>query len=162
MTLLATERTVDLDGENLDITGVKRVAEDWAPCAVSASALAKAAASRTLFEDHVSEGIPVYGVTTGYGEMIYMLVDTSKEVELQTNLVRSHAAGVGPLFAEDEARAILVARLNALARGYSAVRPELLERLELYINKGSRPPSPRSDPSAPAATWLRWRTSPSR
>ncbi|MFC4057206.1 tyrosine 2,3-aminomutase [Planomonospora corallina] len=143
MTLLATERTVDLDGESLDIAGTRRIAEERAPCAVSPSALAKAAASRALFEDHVSEGVPVYGVTTGYGEMIYMLVDTSKEVELQTNLVRSHSAGVGPLFAEDEARAVLVARLNALAKGYSAVRPELLERLELYLNRGITPAIPQ-------------------
>ncbi len=98
--------------------------------------------SRLMFEDHVREGVPVYGVTTGYGEMIYMLVDVSKEVELQTNLVRSHSAGVGPAFAEDEARAMLAARLNALSRGYSAVRPELLERLALYLNRGIIPAIP--------------------
>lgn len=74
--------------------------------------------------------------------MIYMLVDTSKEVELQTNLVRSHSAGMGPVFAEDEARAILTARLNALAKGYSAVRPELLERLALYLNTNITPAIP--------------------
>jgi len=101
---------------------VRRVAEDRALATVTSAALARAAISRQQFEDTVREGIPVYGVTTGYGEMIYMLVDTSKEVELQTNLVRSHSAGVGPLFAEDEARAILAARLNALSKGYSAVR----------------------------------------
>ncbi|GAA4196890.1 histidine ammonia-lyase [Streptosporangium oxazolinicum] len=141
MTLLETERTVDFDGETLDIAGVQRVAEE-APCVVAPSALAKAAASRTLFEETVRQGIPVYGVTTGYGEMIYMMVDVSKEVELQTNLVRSHAAGVGPLFGVDEARAILAARLNALAKGYSAVRPELLERLALYLNLGITPAIP--------------------
>jgi len=130
MTLAKTESTVDFDGDSLDIEGVRRVAEDRALAAVTSAALARAAISRQHFEDTVREGIPVYGVTTGYGEMIYMLVDTSKEVELQTNLVRSHSAGVGPLFAEDEARAILAARLNALSKGYSAVRPELLERLD--------------------------------
>jgi len=142
VTLLETEQTVDFDGESLDIAGVRRVAEHGAPCVVAPSALARAATSRKLFEETVHRGVPVYGVTTGYGEMIYMLVDTSKEVELQTNLVRSHAAGVGPLFGVDEARAILAARLNALAKGYSAVRPEVLERLALYLNLGITPAIP--------------------
>nr|WP_153426535.1 tyrosine 2,3-aminomutase [Streptomyces alkaliphilus] len=134
--------TVNFDGETLDIPGVRRVAEDLAPVAVSPQALARSAKSREQFERIVREGAPVYGVTTGYGEMIYMLVDTSKEVELQTNLVRSHSSGVGPLFARDEARAILAARLNALSKGYSAVRPELLERLALYLNLGITPAIP--------------------
>ncbi|GII88161.1 histidine ammonia-lyase [Sphaerisporangium siamense] len=142
MTLVDTEVSVDFDGETLDIPRIRRVAENGAHVTVSSGALARAAASRRLFEDTVRQGLPVYGVTTGYGEMIYMLVDTSKEVELQTNLVRSHSAGVGPLFAEDEARAILAARLNALAKGYSAVRPELLERLALYLNLGITPAIP--------------------
>src|SRR5882757_10020233 len=136
MTLAKTESTVDFDGDSLDIEGVRRVAEDRALATVTSAALARAAISRQQFEDTVREGIPVYGV------MIYMLVDTSKEVELQTNLVRSHSAGVGPLFAEDEARAILAARLNALSKGYSAVRPELLERLALYLNLGITPAIP--------------------
>jgi histidine ammonia-lyase len=71
-----------------------------------------------------------------------MLVDPSKEVELQTNLVRSHSAGVGPLFNETEARAIVAARLNALAKGHSAVRPAILERLQLYLNLGITPAIP--------------------
>ncbi|GAA2076876.1 tyrosine 2,3-aminomutase [Actinomadura alba] len=142
MTLAETQVTVDLDGDDLDIAGVRRIAEDRVPCSVLPSALARAATSRKMFEDTVRQGIPVYGVTTGYGEMIYMMVDLSKEVELQTNLVRSHSAGVGPLFAEDESRAIVAARLNALAKGYSAVRPELLERLALYLNLGITPAIP--------------------
>ncbi|XVQ84308.1 tyrosine 2,3-aminomutase [Microbispora siamensis] len=142
MTLLETERTVGFDGESLDIAAVRRVAQEGASCVVAPAALARAATSRTLFEETVRQGVPVYGVTTGYGEMIYMLVDTSKEVELQTNLVRSHAAGAGPLFAVDEARAIVAARLNALAKGYSAVRPEVLERLALYLNLGITPAIP--------------------
>jgi tyrosine 2,3-aminomutase len=139
---LNSEGSVVFDGESLDIAGVRRVAEDGAPCRVPPSALARAARSRAMFEDLVKQDIPVYGVTTGYGEMIYMLVDQVNEVELQTNLVRSHSAGVGPLFAADEARAIVAARLNALAKGYSAVRPELIERVALYLNLGITPAVP--------------------
>jgi tyrosine 2,3-aminomutase len=137
-----TTATVAFDGHSIGIKDVRRVAEEHAPCTVPSEVLDKAAASRRQFEDIVRQGAAIYGVTTGYGEMIYMQVEPSKEVELQTNLIRSHSAGVGPLFAEDEARAILSARLNALCRGYSAVRPEILERLALYLNLGITPAIP--------------------
>ena len=142
MTLVETEQSVDFDGETLDIASLRRVAEDGVACRVTEVTLAKAAASRKVFEDVVRQDIPIYGVTTGYGEMIYMLVDQSEENALQTNLVRSHSAGVGPLFAVDESRAMVAARLNALAKGHSAVRPEILTRLALYLNQGLTPAIP--------------------
>lgn len=142
MTSGAGAAPVVLDGAGLDLVGLRRVAEQGVRCQVAPAALAEVARTRKLFEDLVRQGIPVYGVTTGYGEMIYMVVDPSKEVELQTNLVRSHSAGVGPAFPEPEARAIVAARLNALAKGHSAVRPELLTRLELYLNQRITPAIP--------------------
>ncbi|MFB9931854.1 tyrosine 2,3-aminomutase [Amycolatopsis halotolerans] len=143
MTLVGTEQsTVSFDGETLSIGDIRNVAENHAPCTVRPEVLVKAAKSRHQFEAIVKTGAAVYGVTTGYGEMIYMQVEPSKEVELQTNLIRSHSAGVGALFREDEARAILAARLNALSRGYSAVRPEILERLALYLNRNITPAIP--------------------
>jgi tyrosine 2,3-aminomutase len=141
--VVENETSVDFDGEKLAIESIRRVAADRKPVTLDQSTLDRVATSRQQFEDTVRQGIPVYGVTTGYGEMIYMLVGTSKEVELQTNLVRSHSAGVGPLFSEVESRAILAARLNALAKGYSAVRPELLERIALYLNLGITPAIPQ-------------------
>jgi histidine ammonia-lyase len=75
--------------------------------------------------------------------MVHMLVEAEKETELQTNLVRSHCAGVGPYFTEEESRAMLAARVNALVRGHSAVRPELIERMLLYLNKGIVPAVPQ-------------------
>lgn len=143
MTQVGVELSIDFDGESLDVPALRKVAEDRATCVVTPEALRRAASSRAQFEDTVNKGIPVYGVTTGYGEMIYMLVDTDKEVELQTNLVRSHSAAVGPLFTEEESRAIVSARLNALAKGHSAVRPQVLERLALYLNEGIIPAIPQ-------------------
>lgn len=141
VTLIDT-KAVDINGETLEIAELRRIAEDGAPCRLSPQTLSRAATSRKMFEDVVRQNIPIYGVTTGYGEMVYMLVDTTNEVELQTNLVRSHSAGVGPTFSEVEARAIVAARLNSLAKGYSAARPELLERLALYLNRGIIPAIP--------------------
>ncbi|MEU5725678.1 tyrosine 2,3-aminomutase [Micromonospora sp. NPDC047738] len=142
MTMVGTGVRVDVDGETLGVPDVRRIAEDNARVALGPQVLERAASSRAQFEETVRQNIPVYGVTTGYGEMIYMLVDTAKETELQTNLVRSHSAGVGPLFSEPESRAVVAARLNALAKGHSAVRPLVLERLALYLNEGLTPAVP--------------------
>ncbi|MEV0001775.1 tyrosine 2,3-aminomutase [Micromonospora sp. NPDC050980] len=142
MTVVATDVSVEFDGETVGLAEVRRVAEDHARCVVTPAVLERASRSRRMFEDIVHQDIPVYGVTTGYGEMIYMLVDTSQEVALQTNLVRSHSAGVGPLFSETEARAIVTARLNALAKGHSAVRPRVLQQLALYLNENLTPAIP--------------------
>ncbi|GAA3500010.1 histidine ammonia-lyase [Streptomyces prasinosporus] len=133
---------VTFDGQTLTLDAVRRVAEEGAQAHVSPEAVAKTLRSRAVLEQLAEQNVPIYGVTTGYGEMIYMQVDKSKEVELQTNLVRSHSSGVGPLFAVDEARAVMAARLNTLAKGYSAVRPEILERLALYLNRGIVPAVP--------------------
>lgn len=143
MTLLETKRSIRFDGETLDLADLARIAGRRGLVSLGSDTLEKVARTRTMFEKTVRSGVPVYGVTTGYGEMIYMLVGTSKEVELQTNLVRSHSAGVGPLFSAEESRAILAARLNALAKGYSAVRPEIIERLALYLNQDLVPAIPQ-------------------
>lgn len=142
MTTVGTDVAVDLNGETLGLPDLCRVAEEHAPVMLSARVLQRAAVSREQFEETVRQNIPIYGVTTGYGEMIYMLVDRAKETELQTNLVRSHSAGVGPLLSETEARAMLTARLNAFAKGHSAVRPAVLERIALYLNEGLTPAVP--------------------
>ncbi|EME52529.1 tyrosine 2,3-aminomutase [Amycolatopsis decaplanina] len=135
-------RPVELDGEGLDLAGVRRIAEYRAPCTVAPSALADVESNRKSFEELVGRGVPVYGVTTGYGELVHHPVGAGDEVALQTNLVRSHSAGVGPLFAEDEVRAMIAARLNALAKGYSAVRPAVLDRLAAYLNLNITPAVP--------------------
>lgn len=142
MTLADTVTPVAFDGKSLDIAGIRRIAEDSAPCHISQVTLDGVAASRLLFQEIVEQGVPVYGITTGYGDLGFIMVDASNEVELQLNLVRSHSAGVGPLFARDEARAMMAARVNAFAKGYSAVRPELLERLVMYLNQGITPAIP--------------------
>lgn len=135
-------RTARFDGNTLTAAVLRAVAEGSATAVISKETMEQAAHCRQIFEELASSNTPIYGVTTGYGEMIYMLVDSTKESELQTNLVRSHSAGVGPYFSETEARAIVAARLNALAKGHSAVRPEVLDRLRTYLELGITPAVP--------------------
>ncbi|GAA3873232.1 histidine ammonia-lyase [Saccharothrix violaceirubra] len=134
--------TVRIDGRTLRPADLRAIAEDDARCEVDPDALTRVAASRVQLEKLAQDDVPVYGVTTGYGEMVYHAVDAAHETELQTNLIRSHSTGVGPLFDRAESRAILGARLNALARGYSAVRPELVLRLARYLDEGITPAIP--------------------
>ncbi|HZN76744.1 MAG TPA: tyrosine 2,3-aminomutase [Micromonosporaceae bacterium] len=142
MTLVDTQTPIDLDGESLTIAGLRSIAEEQAPCRISRSTHDRVAASRALFQEVVDQGTPIYGITTGLGDLVYMMLDRSTELDFQRNLVRSHAAGVGPVFAEPESRAMVAARLNAFAKGYSAVRPELLDRLALLLNQGIVPAIP--------------------
>jgi hypothetical protein len=87
--------------------------------------------------------VPIYGVSTGFGELVHNWVDIEHGRALQENLLRSHCAGVGPLFSRDEVRAMMVARANALARGYSAVRPAVIEQLLKYLEAGITPAVPQ-------------------
>jgi len=130
------------DGEKLSIADIYSIAVQHTPCSISATSKQKIKKSRELLENIVQQDIPIYGVTTGYGEMVYVLIGKEKETELQANLIRSHCAGVGPHFSKEECRAILAARINAFCRGYSAVSEELVDRLVLYINQDIIPVIP--------------------
>lgn len=133
---------IDLDGYAVTVADIAAIAYGGARVEVPPAALENMSAQRSAFEEIASSNVPVYGVTTGYGEMVYAAVDASEETSLQTNLVRSHSAGTGPAFSVPEARAIVAARINSLVRGYSAVRPELAIHLVEYLNRGVVPMIP--------------------
>ena len=84
-----------LNGQTLSIDDVADIAWHAVPASITQETLATVARSRVLFEDIASQNIPIYGVTTGYGEMVYISVDVEQESNLQTNLIRSHCAEIG-------------------------------------------------------------------
>jgi histidine ammonia-lyase len=86
-------------------------------------------ASRRFVQDRVSSGEPVYGVTTGFGRLAEVVVEPEERSDLQHNLVRSHAAGMGEPLDDVEVRTILLLRANALARGHSGCRVVVVELL---------------------------------
>ncbi|MBK0870240.1 tyrosine 2,3-aminomutase [Saccharopolyspora sp. HNM0986] len=142
MSVAAARAPIPLDGETVCLDDVRKVAEEDAPCEIPGAALERVTRNREQLEELIRRRAPVYGVTTGFGEMVNFVVDAANETELQTNLVRSHSCGMGTLFSAAEGRAILCARLNALVRGYSAVRPELIQRMECYLNTRITPAIP--------------------
>jgi histidine ammonia-lyase len=98
---------------------------------------------RSVLRAALERGDAVYGVSTGVGDACQVAVPPQLLAELPRNLVRMHGAGTGALFSERESAAIVAARLASLARGYSAVRDELLEALCTLLNKRVLPCIPQ-------------------
>lgn len=133
---------VVLDGNALTIADVFSVAVDAAPVSLAPSARERVMASRRHVEAMVQRKDVVYGVTTGFGKLSEMVIPEDRLAELQVNLVRSHAAGVGDLLPERVVRAMMLLRANVLAKGFSGARPALAELLIGMLNAGLYPPVP--------------------
>ena len=128
-----------LDGKNLTIDQVHEVARNHATVELAPEAREVVARCRQVAEDLMAKGELIYGVTTGIGELARVAVTGEQGEELQRRIIRSHSAGVGDYFAEDQVRAAMLLRANVLARGYSAVRPLLLETLIEMLNRNVVP-----------------------
>src|SRR5688500_2992531 len=133
---------VVLDGESLTLDDVHRVAVRGAAAALGDEARRRMARTRAVVERIVESGDAVYGVTTGFGKLSDVSIPHDRLAELQVNLVRSHAAGVGALLPERETRAMMLLRANVIAKGYSGARAVLAETLVAMLNAGLYPPIP--------------------
>jgi histidine ammonia-lyase len=133
---------VFLDGQRLSLDAIETVALDNAHVALAPSAIARMAESRDTIESILDAGMTVYGVNTGFGKLSDVRIPPEKLTELQFNLVRSHAGGVGNPLSEQEARAMLLLRANVLAKGFSGVRPALAQLLVDCLNGGVHPVIP--------------------
>jgi histidine ammonia-lyase len=98
--------------------------------------------SRKAVENIVAQKKVVYGITTGFGKFSDVLIDAEHAEELQINLIRSHACGVGDPFPEEVSRGMLLLRLNALLKGFSGVRREVLSLLASLLNHEIHPVVP--------------------
>ena len=134
--------TVVLDGQPLKLAEIEAVSLAACPVTIALAALERVAQSRALIEEILAAGQTVYGVNTGFGKLSDVRIPPEKLAELQFNLVRSHAGGVGSPLSEGESRAILLLRANVLAKGFSGVRPALLELLVSLLNAGVHPVIP--------------------
>ncbi len=92
-----------------------------------------------IIRKHIEQNIPIYGVTTGFGDSCRRQISFSEARQLQENLVKYHGCGVGDYYSPEETLGILLLRLISNARGYSGVRYKLLKQIELFINNGILP-----------------------
>jgi histidine ammonia-lyase len=118
-----------LDGQSLTLEAVGRVAAGSVACRIGPEARQRMAASRAVIERTARGPEPIYGVNTGFGDLATVRIEPPKLALLQERLLLSHAAGMGEPLPDRAVRAMLVLRANALARGYSGVRPEVVDRL---------------------------------
>ena len=88
------------------------------------------------------DGDVVYGVTTGFGRLADIVISPDQQAELQANLIRSHAVGLGEPITVHQVRAIMLLRANALAKGFSGIRLEVVELLVEFLNRGVHPVVP--------------------
>ncbi|MDQ3691428.1 MAG: histidine ammonia-lyase [Chloroflexota bacterium] len=131
-----------LSGRDLTIDNVIEVARGRRSVALDQAAAERMGASRAVIERLVSAGATVYGVTTGFGDLSDVRIESAQTAELQRNLVRSHAAGVGAPLPDEVVRAMLVLRANTLAVGLSGVRVEVAELLIGMLNAAVHPVVP--------------------
>lgn len=131
-----------LDGDSLTIDEVMAVARYGKKVAIANASLKKVETSRNLVENLIQQGKVVYGVTTGFGKFSTVKINSDELEELQENLVISHAVGVGDSLSEEIIRAIMLLRANALAKGYSGIRPQVVGTLVEMLNKGVHPVIP--------------------
>src|SRR5579863_2172376 len=134
--------SVVLDGQSLTIADIEAISLNRRPVEIAPAARVRMTASRATIERILAEGQTVYGVNTGFGKLSDVRIAHDRLAQLQTNLVRSHAGGVGNPLGEGESRAMLLLRANVLAKGFSGVRPELVDLLVAMLNAGVHPVIP--------------------
>ena len=133
---------MQLDGQPLALTEIATVSLGAEPVEVSSSALPRILASRKVIDDIVARDTVVYGVNTGFGKLADVRVAKNELRELQLNLVRSHACGIGQPLSEPEVRAMMLLRANVLTLGFSGIRLEIVQMLCEMLNRGVHPVVP--------------------
>ena len=134
-----------IDGRSLTLEDLEAVADGAAGSVTLTDTARKGIQrARTTVEEVVEAGEVVYGVTTGFGRLAEVPVSAGDRRTLQVNLLRSHAAGAGSLLSAREVRTLLLLRANALARGHSGCRLEVVERLLTLLNEEIHPAVPEA------------------
>ncbi|WP_335868946.1 histidine ammonia-lyase [Bacillus sp. 2205SS5-2] len=134
---------IELTGSSLTVEAIRQVIEENKLISVSQKSMKKVEKSRIAVEKIVSDGKTVYGINTGFGKFSDVTIDEKDVNMLQLHLIRSHACGVGEPFSTDVAKTMMILRLNALIKGYSGIRSEVIERLVVLINENVIPVIPQ-------------------
>lgn len=132
---------ITIDGNSLTLEDVGAVAQG-ARVAIADGVLERVAASRAVVENILTGDAAVYGINTGFGKLSDMRIRAEDLRTLQLNLVRSHSCGVGEPLSREATRSMLLLRANVLAKGFSGVRPVVLETLVAMINHDVLPVVP--------------------
>src|SRR5437764_9343553 len=133
---------MELNGQALTLTDIATVALDGEAVEISALAQPRILASRKVVEEIIARDAVVYGVTTGFGKLSDVRIPRDALNELQLNLVRSHACGIGQPLSEPEVRAMMLLRANVLTLGFSGIRCDVIDLLCEMLNRRVHPVVP--------------------
>src|SRR5690349_12726238 len=130
---------ISLDGHSLALDDLEAIADRFEPIALHRSAARAVDAARAVVDRHAAGDTPVYGINTGFGSLADVKIPREALGDLQRNLLRSHAAGVGEPLPVRAVRASMALRANVLAKGYSGIRRATLEHLIDAVNRRVHP-----------------------
>src|SRR5438445_988294 len=133
---------MELKGEQISLGELAAVAVAGETVHISSVVRPRVLASRKIIEEIVAREEVVYGVNTGFGKLSDIRIAQGELRELQLNLVRSHACGIGNPLSIPEVRAMMLLRANVLALGFSGIRAEVIELLCEMLNRGVHPVVP--------------------
>ncbi|HEV2182466.1 MAG TPA: histidine ammonia-lyase [Candidatus Acidoferrales bacterium] len=136
------KKSLALSGNDLTLGQLYQVVLEGFEVTLAPEARARMEASRAVVERLSTGDAAAYGINTGFGALASVRIPPEQIRELQLNLVRSHACGVGAPLSEDETRAMILLRANALAKGFSGIRPVVVETLLAMLNRGVLPVIP--------------------
>ncbi len=127
--------TLYLDGETLTIEYIKSFLQQQSKIEIIDDALERVKKSRAVVERIIENEETVYGITTGFGLFSDVRIDPTQYNELQMNLIRSHACGLGEPFSKEVALVMMILRLNTLLKGHSGATLELVRQLQFFIEE---------------------------
>ncbi|NLL37644.1 MAG: histidine ammonia-lyase [Fretibacterium sp.] len=137
-----SEKTVIVNGNTLTLEDFLAVTRADAPVSIEPGAMAQVERARAIVDELVEERRPMYGINTGFGRFADVAIPEDELNLLQINLIRSDAVGVGAPLPRDVVRGMLLLRLNSLLKGFSGVRPVIVETLAAMLNKRVHPVIP--------------------
>ncbi len=142
-----------LDGNSLTIEDAFLAEKSKKRASLSGSAVKKMRRSRDQVEKWLAGDEVIYGVTTGFGEFATVRIPHEKIKQLQVNLIRSHSAGTGDPLPANIVRLMILLRANALAKGYSGVRSEVVQQLLKIFNLNLVPFIPEKGSVGSSGIW---------
>ncbi|PKK94801.1 MAG: histidine ammonia-lyase [Tenericutes bacterium HGW-Tenericutes-5] len=128
-----------INGSNLDFEVFKKIVFDYELVEISSKSKEKVNEARAYIEQVIERERPVYGINTGFGKLSDVSIDKCDLAKLQENLIKSHACGVGEVFSASIVRGMLLLRVNALIKGNSGIRLEVVEKMVEFLNKKITP-----------------------
>src|SRR3954467_2147233 len=135
-------KALHLTGNDLTLEELSEVVYQKRAVLLAPDARAAVERARAVVDDILTNNKLAYAITTGVGKLSDVRISPDQSRELQVNLLRSHAVGVGEPLTEAETRAMILLRANSLAKGFSGVRPVVIDTLCEMLNRGVHPVIP--------------------